>query len=175
MGVTVLEPAGTTISTDQLFSYESDDGDYCWENFLTVSDSTGSVVYDSGLFNPNNVVSSVQVNNLDASLGPYAVVFHCNPTDVTEQTFDIQSISEGDVVGGAGVLDPSALPVTSPFDADSVSEVNVILDPSELESVFGSMLTEFQPQLFSLILTGAFTSMVIGLGGGWLYKAIKSR
>lgn len=153
-------------STTVRFQYASNTGEFCWDAQVNVRSTSGDLLYQSGLLTPSNNNGNQVIHNatgLPDNGQNLLVEMRCTPSETSTRSYESFGSSSDGGTNGNGT--------------DGTEEINVIveLDSTQLTSALGELFTDFNPALFSQILNGMFFAMTIGLGGGWLYKAIKSR
>lgn len=150
MAVDLISPTSSVVnSTSVLFEWNSDDGSYCYDNYVNLLDEGGNTVSSSGNFNPNGGNSIFEFNNLPLNVSFTADV-SCNPNNTLR--FDFQTS-------------------TTPVSSEPLTGGEIVINTEQLEL----MLTAFDQDTFAFVLTAMFFAMSLGLGGGWLYKAIRTR
>lgn len=167
--ITVQQPTTQQLtSASEAFQWETDTGSYCWDAQLNVSDTSGNTLHNSGVITPYNSGSGgtnvlYNMTGLPTDGTNLLVEMRCTPAETTIRSyasFDSSGGGNGGTNGNNGTSDVN---------------VTVEVDATQIQTALAELFTDFDQALFAQILNGLFMSMALGLGGGWLYKAIRSR
>lgn len=82
MAVILISPTSTEFSLPVTFEWNSDDGSYCWDNYIDVFDQSGTLIDFSGSFNPNGGNSVFSMFSVPDGVTSIQYNISCNPNNV---------------------------------------------------------------------------------------------
>lgn len=79
MAVNLIQPTNFDGTLPVTFTWNSDDGSYCWDNFINFTNQAGTAIASSGNFNPNGADSTYTLSSAPEGTTSIGFEISCNP------------------------------------------------------------------------------------------------